>query len=183
MLKPLYFLPARGARLNGRLGTELAARGYQVEGRTLHDGFESLDFQTQLSVIRNDLTAAHFEPSSIVVAHSYGAHLCLSSLMGLPPFPGTLALVSPAYRQVQVGFSTYRVPGALRLADAIDQNRFPTPLGRVGVVSGDDDWQVPVDGVVALKRALGAAVTLVNSPHELPAADVQQLLDSLAIKP
>ena len=181
-MKRIYFLPGRGARLNGRLGTELTARRYQVEGRSLHDGFESLDFQAQLSVIRDDLTAWYFEPSSIVVAHSYGAHLCLSSLMELPPFPGTLALVSPAYRQVQVGFSTYRVPGARRLAEAIDQNSFPKPLGRVGVVSGNDDWQVPVQGVIALESALGAKITFVKSQHELPAADVQQLLNSLSIK-
>lgn len=181
MTRPLYFLPGRGARISGRLGSELTQRGYTVTGRSLHQGFEALAFSEQLTVIRDDLTARHWAANSVIVAHSYGAHLCLSSLMGLPPFPGTLALVSPAYRKVRHGFSSYRVPGAKALAAAIDQGQFPRPTGRVGVVSGDNDWQVPIEGVVALDHALGAQVQWIKAGHELPPTAVQAFLSQVGV--
>ena len=175
------FLPGRGARLDSRLGRELTRRGYAVEGRSLHDGFEALSYVEQVSLIREDLTERHWTRDSVLVAHSYGGHLALSALAELPPYPGTLALVSPAFRAVRRGCHYYRVPGAKRLAASIDGGVFPCPTGRVGIVSGLHDWQVPTDGLERLAQAMGVAVSWAERGHDLGPEPVQGLLDRLAI--
>ena len=182
MTRSIYFLPGRGAHLDGRLGSELSARGYSVTGRSLHDGFDQLRFSLQVQQIQRDLKEGYWSADSILVAHSYGAHLALSALCELEPFPGTLALISPVFRSVREGFNYFRVPNAKYLANKVDSGQFPKPQGRVGIVSGTLDWQVPTEGLKRLGSCLGAEILWVDRGHDLGPGPVQELLDRLEIK-
>ena len=182
MTRSVYFLPGRGAHLDGRLGSELSARGYSVTGRSLHDGFEQLRFSLQVQQIQRDLKESFWRADSILVAHSYGVHLALSALCELEPFPGTLALISPVFRSVREGFNYFRVPNAKYLANKIDSGQFPKPEGRVGIVSGTLDWQVPTEGLKRLGSCLGTEILWVERGHDLGPEPVRELLDRLGIK-
>ena len=182
LTRSIYFLPGRGARLDGRLGSELTARGYSVTGRSLHHGFDQLRFSLQVQQVQRDIKEGHWGATSIVVAHSYGAHLALSALCDLEPFPGTLALISPVFRSVREGFNYFRVPNAKYLANKVDSDQFPKPQGDAGIVSGTSDWQVPVEGLERLASCLGAEIFWVDQGHDLGPEPVQVLLDSLGIK-
>ena len=182
MTGSIYFLPGRGAHLDGRLGSELSARGYSVTGRSLHDGFDQLRFSLQVQQIQRDLKEGHWSADSTLVAHSYGAHLALSALCELEPFPGTLVLISPVFRSVREGFNYFRVPNAKYLVSKVDSGQFPKPQGRVGVVSGTLDWQVPTEGLKRLGSCLGAEILWVDLGHDLGPGPVQELLDRLEIK-
>ena len=182
MNRSIYFLPGRGAHLDGRLGSELSARGYSVKGRSLHDSFDQLRFSLQVQQVQRDLKGEHWNADSILVAHSYGAHLALSALCDLESFPGTLALISPVFRSVREGFNYFRVPNAKYLANKVDSGQFPKPQGAVGIVSGKSDWQVPVEGLDRLAFCLGAEICWVDQGHDLGPEPVQLLLDSLGIK-
>ena len=182
MKRSIYFLPGRGAHLDGRLGSELSARAYSVTGRSLHDGFDQLRFSLQVQQIQRDLKEDHWSADSTLVAHSYGAHLALSALCELEPFPGTLALISPVFRSVREGFNYFRVPNAKYLANKIDSGQFPEPQGSVGIVSGTLDWQVPKEGLKRLGSCLGTEILWVERGHDLGPEPARVLLDRLEIK-
>ena len=138
-----------------------------------------MSFDQQIAQIRADLTERHWGSGSALVAHSYGGHLCLSALADLPPFPGSRAVVSPAFQSVRHEFNYYRVPNARSLMRVIENQTFPVPVGAVGIVSGRSDWQVPAPGLERLAQTLGVEVQWADRGHDLGPDPVQALLDQL----
>ena len=76
-------------------------------------------------------------------------------------------MISPVFRSVREGFNYFRVPNAKYLANKIDSGQFPKAQGRVGIVSGALDWQVPVEGLKRLASCLGAEILWADLEHDL----------------
>ncbi len=178
MTPAVYLLPGRGARLDSGLGAEITRRGYALSGQEITPTFEQQPFSDQIQQVRGAIVSEHFHDSGLIVAHSYGAHLCLSALADLPAYPGRLLLISPVFRSVRSGFNSFRPPGAKSLAQAIDSGSFPCPTGRVSILSGELDWQVPTDGLQRLASVVRADFELVpQAEHQLPHQVVRDWLD------
>ena len=77
------------------LGEALLARGYEIVGRELVDGFRKLSFEEKLVVVAHDLEHYVTENCCHVIANSFGAYVLLHTLARLPPFSGNVLLLSP----------------------------------------------------------------------------------------
>ncbi|MEY3573019.1 MAG: hypothetical protein RJA77_934, partial [Pseudomonadota bacterium] len=87
---PIYYLPGRGGRLTGGLGSFLSGFG-TVLGRELTGDFAKLSFGEQVELLRADLSGQDY----LVVANSYGCYLLLNALFELPGYTGKILLLSP----------------------------------------------------------------------------------------
>jgi acetyl esterase/lipase len=103
----------------------------------------------------------------VLVGHSAGGHLALwCACLGLPDaYAGAVALAPvadlvTAFRldldggavRALLGGSPEQVPDRY---DAADPSRLPAPTGRVVVLHGEDDGQVPVDGSIRYAARTG----------------------------
>ncbi len=88
-MAPFYYLPGRGGRLTGGLGSFLSGFG-TVVGRELTGDFAKLSFGEQVDLVRADLSGQDY----FVVANSFGCYLLLNSLFELPGYAGKILLPS-----------------------------------------------------------------------------------------
>ncbi|WP_420550468.1 alpha/beta fold hydrolase [Litorivicinus lipolyticus] len=178
----VYFLPGRGAALDGRLGTELAARGFEVIGRETRPPFSDLDYPSQVAHINADLDALGSSCRHIV-AHSFGGYLALSALLTRTTFDGVVVLVSPVASNIRRGFNSWRLPANAKFWQAWAR-RTDRPLATylwLGV--GECDWQSPADiNRRILSMGPGELLIQPGGGHELPAPFVQAMLDQAGIR-
>jgi len=169
-----------GGRLSAGLGQALLDRGFEVAGRELVGEFRSLDFQNQLDLIAEDLQTHFWDESAFVIANSFGAYLLLHALTQLPPYPGSILLLSPivgafSNEESQMSFIPPRADKLLKLAQ---DATFPTPMNCEAHV-GAQDWQSNPESVKNFFSLLGVDVTVVpEAGHALPKDYVGSLLDS-----
>lgn len=172
-----YYLPGRGGRLNGGLGTALGQFG-EVRGRELSGDFARLRFDEQVELIRADL---HGQDCP-VVANSFGCYLLLNALLDQPPYPGRILLLSPILGDAEnpdTGM-VYCPPRARTFFDALlaGKLKFAAPAH---VLVGSEDWQCN-RAALPLLRASGALVEeLSGGGHELGKEAVGGALRGLSV--
>jgi len=167
--KTVYYLTGMGGRLSAGLGQALLGRGFEVAGRELVGEFRSLDFQNQLDLIADDLQTHFWDEGAFVIANSFGAYLLLHALTQLPPYPGSILLLSPivgafSNEESQMSFIPPRADKLMKLAQ---EGTFPTPMNCEAHV-GAQDWQSNPKSVKNFFSLLGAGVTVVpDAGHAL----------------
>lgn len=175
----IYYLPGHGGRIDTGLGRELIRRGYGLIGRETIGAFLALPFQEQVDLVAQDLLGRCGSEGSRVVANSYGAYLFLHAQAQLPPYPGSVLLLSPIVGEftndeLMVGFIP---PRSRKLWDMAQRGALPAP-SHCEIHVGAQDWQSNPQAVTALAVRLGLAVTVVpNAGHALGKQYVGAVLD------
>ena len=179
MCKTIYYLPGRGGQITTGLGEGLRQRGCSVMGRETLGSFRDLSFQEQIDTVCADLQESFWHADARVVAVSYGAYLFLHAQAQMPPYPGSVLLLSPvvgqfANEEIQLGFIP---PRAKRLGQLVDAGEYPAPLN-CHIHVGSEDWQSNPNAVTSFGTKLGIPVTIAKGlGHQLGADYVGPLLD------
>lgn len=178
MSKIIYYLPGRGGQISTGLGEGLRQRGYSVVGRKTLGAFRNLSFQQQIDTVCNDLQEAYWDQEDHVVAVSYGAYLFLHAQAQMPPYPGSVLLISPIIGQfenegTQLGFIPSR---AKKLGQLADEGKFAAPVN-CQIHVGSEDWQSNPDAVCTFGSRAGIPVHVAPGlPHQLGIQFVGSLL-------
>lgn len=178
-MNAVYYLPGHGGRLATGLGEGLASRGWSIAGRETLGEFREIGFREQVRLVAEDLQQHFWHEQAKVVAVSFGAYLFLHAQTTLPPFPGSVLLLSPIVGEFSdegrsVNFSP---PHATRLSDLAKAGRFTAPP-HCHIHVGSDDWQSRPEQVLELGRLTGIGVTVVpGAGHMLGKEYVGPLLD------
>lgn len=171
----LYYLPGRGGRLTGGLGSFLSGLG-TVIGRELTGDFAKLTFTEQVDLVRADLTGQ----ICIVVANSFGSYFLLNALLEMPGFAGKILLLSPVLGDVEnpeTGM-VYCPPRAQRFIESLGGGGLEVAMN-MRVLVGSEDWQCN-RLALALLKASGASVTeIAGESHTLPREAVLGALEAL----
>ena len=125
----VYLLPGRGDGLNCTLGRIINSNGFMVQGRAITPEYQALGFSEQLGLVKADFQAGFWGKDKMLIGHSYGAYLLLHTLAEMPPFPGSILLISPV---LGPGVAANRHYGSLppragRLMELARHGRFPGP--------------------------------------------------------
>ena len=151
----IYLLPGRGETLTEKVGASLLRIGLAYAGRPLTGDFEALRFSGQLAVIADDLQPAFWTPEAILIGRSYGGYLLLHTLADLPPFPGSVLLLSPVLGAAATPGGRFGSipPRGKKLLAMAETGGFPSPR-RMEIHTGQAD-----DGCdPELARRFGAAM-------------------------
>ena len=179
MSKTIYYLPGRGGALANGLGEGLHQRGCAVNGRETIGAFKGLSFQAQIDTVCTDLQRSFWNEDAHVVAVSYGAYLFLHAQAQMPPYPGSVLILSPIIGQfssdeIQLGFIP---PRAHKLGLLAAEGKFPTPA-HCQIHVGSEDWQSNPIAVSEFGSRVGVDVHVVpESGHQLDVKYVGMLLD------
>lgn len=179
MSKTIYYLPGRGGALANGLGEGLHQRGCAVNGRETIGAFKGLSFQAQIDTICADLNESFWNEDAHLVAVSYGAYLFLHAQAQMPPYPGSVLILSPIIGQfssdeIQLGFIP---PRAHKLGLLAAEGKFPTPA-HCQIHVGSEDWQSNPDAVTSFGTKVGIPVTIgFGRGHQLGVDYVGPLLD------
>lgn len=148
----IYFLPGRGSSFQGRLGTELQSRGYELSDRILEGEFAKLPFPDQINLIADDL-AKYSKKQTPLIAHSFGAYLGLHAILQNRNHAGKVLLISPILGAVKGNGRMFKPPQSKRIAEAIETRQLPKL--DMDVLVGDQDWQSPLVECDVLVSACG----------------------------
>jgi pimeloyl-ACP methyl ester carboxylesterase len=166
---PIYYLPGRGGRLIGGLGSFLSGFG-TVVGRELAGDFAKLSFGEQVELLRADLSGQDY----FVVANSYGCYLLLNALFELPGYAGKILLLSPVLGDAEnpeTGM-VYCPPRAQRFVESLRSGRLRLGAA-MQVLVGSEDWQCNREGLGLLKGLDAVDVKEVEGEgHRIPASVV-----------
>lgn len=179
MNETIYYLPGRGGQIATGLGEGLRQRGCAVTGRETTGAFRDLSFQEQIDIVCADLQGTFWDRNAHVVAVSYGAYLFLHAQAQMPPYPGSVLLLSPvvgqfANEEIQLGFIP---PRAKRLGQLADAGAYPAPMNCT-IHVGSEDWQSNPDAVSMFGNKVGIPVTIAKGlGHQLGVDYVGPLLD------
>lgn len=179
MQKTIYYLPGRGGRIDSGLGHHLLEKGFDVTGRAVVDEFNRLSFADQVDTIAKDIFTHFWEPTSLIVANSFGAYLFLYAQIQLAPFPGKVLLLSPIVGEStnQETSTTFIPPRADQIFKLAGTGKYSSPINCQMHV-GSEDWQSNPMNVQKLAALINAKAFVVNgSGHSLPKSYVGQLLD------
>ena len=179
MAKTIYYLPGYGGQLGTGLGAELMRRGFGVTGRQTVGEFRDRAFADQVATVADDLQASFRDADACVVANSFGAYLFLHAQAQLPPFAGSVLLLSPILGAFSDPASHTSIvpPAADRLLQLAAAGQFPVPA-RCEFHVGETDWQSRPADVAAFAAPLGLPFSVVpGSGHMLDKAYVAGVLD------
>jgi hypothetical protein len=177
--KTIYLLCGHGGRITNGLGQELSRRGYDVVGRETVGDFKKLDFDEQVSIIAEDLTANFWHEDARVIANSYGAYLFLHAQTKMDAFIGKVLLLSPivgefSNEDIRMGFIP---PYTKRLFELASSGSYPR-LKQCEIHVGSEDWQSNPQNVTAFAKLVAMNVHVVqNVGHKLHKEYVSNLLD------
>ena len=177
--KTIYLLCGHGGRITNGLGQELIRRGYDVVGRETVGDFKKLDFDEQVAIIAEDLTANFWHEDARVIANSYGAYLFLHAQAMMDAFIGKVMLLSPivgefSNEDIRMGFIP---PYSKRLFELASSGSYPR-LKQCEIHVGSEDWQSNPQNVLVLAKLIQATVTLVpDKGHHLSKKYVAAILD------
>lgn len=175
MVREIYFLPGRGSSFQGRLGTELQLRGYELSGRVLEGEFAKLPFPNQINLIADDL-AKYSKQQIPLIAHSFGAYLGLHAILQNQGYTGKVLLISPILGAVKDDGRMFKPPQSKRIAKAIEARQFPKL--EMALLVGDQDWQSPLVECEKLIAVSGGTLnTALGKGHDLGAEVVKEVLD------
>lgn len=171
----LYFLPGRGSSLNGRLGTELQTRGYELHGRVLYSDFAKLSFPQQVDHVAVDLR--ELDGLDIpVIANSWGAYWALHAILQNQMSYSRTLLISPILGAVRGEGRMFKPPLSKVMERSIDKSLFPDI--DLAILVGSEDWQSPSDRCKALCEAVqGNLIIADGKGHDLGQEVVTDLLD------
>jgi len=174
-----YYLPGHGGQVATGLGEGLASRGWAAVGRETIGDFRRLPFQQQVDAVAQDLREHFWREDAHVVAVSFGAYLFLHAQAQLPPYVGSVLLLSPIVGQFssdEMGLG-FIPPRADKLKDLAESDQYPAPLN-CHIHVGSEDWQSNPSNVTAFAKKVGLQVTVVpNAGHQLGKQYVGSLLD------
>lgn len=176
----VYYLPGRGGRLDAGLGEGLMDRGWSVTGRETIGAFRSLRFREQVATVAEDLRTHFWRDDARVVAVSFGAYLFLHAQAQLPPYVGSVLLLSPILGEVcddSAGMN-FVPPMADLLGELAELGQFPTP-SRCHIHVGSEDWQSNPRNALAFGQRVGIGVTVVQGAgHQLGKRYLGPVLDA-----
>ena len=179
MSKTICYLPGRGGQISTGLGEGLRQRGCSVQGRETLGTFRDLSFQEQIDTVCTDLQRSFWNEDAHVVAVSYGAYLFLHSQSQMPPYPGSVLLLSPIIGQfgneeAQLGLIPAR---AKKLGQLAVEGKFAAPV-KCQIHVGSEDWQSNPIAVSEFGSRVGVDVHVVpETGHQLDVKYVGMLLD------
>ena len=179
MTKTIFLLCGHGGRITNGLGQALSRRGYAVVGRETVDDFKRLDFDEQVAVIAEDLTANFWHEDARVIANSYGAYLFLHAQTKMDAFIGKVLLLSPivgefSNEDIRMGFIP---PYSKRLFELASSGSYPR-LKQCEIHVGSEDWQSNPQNVIAFADLLDISVSVVKDEgHSLSKQYVSVQLD------
>jgi len=174
-MSTLYFLPGRGSSLNGRLGTELQDRGYELHGRVLDGDFAKLSFPEQVDYVAADLRELDGQDIP-VIANSWGAYWALHALLQNQKCYSRTLLISPILGAVRGEGRMFKPPLSKVMERSIDESLFPDI--DLTVLVGAEDWQSPSNRCKALCDASdGNLIVAEGKGHDLGRETVVQVLD------
>jgi hypothetical protein len=176
----IYYLTGMGGRLNQGLGEELMRRGLTVTGRELVDEFRSLDFQSQVSLVSEDLWDELSACNRRVIANSFGAYLFLHAQADRKPFAGKVLLLSPIVGEFsdEETLRTFVPPRSRRIFEMLELETYPIPLD-CEIHTGENDWQSNPQNVNKIGNYFACKVNIVpNAGHILPKEYVRSALDN-----
>lgn len=168
-------MPGRGSSLNGRLGTELQNRGYELHGRVLDGDFAKLTFAEQVDHVAADLR--ELDGCDIpVLANSWGAYWALHALLQNQKSHSRTLLISPILGAVRGEGRMFKPPLSKVMERSIDESLFPEI--DLTVLVGSEDWQSPSNRCEALCEASdGKLIVAESKGHDLGREVVTDLLD------
>ena len=174
MLDLIYFLPGRGAALNGSLGQSLQSMAIEIVGREITNDFSKLSLDDQATIIGHDLDQiSHLNYG--VVAHSYGAYLLLHAMINSKVKIPKLCLISPVSSAATGNGHYFKPPGVKRLASALNAGLL-IKATNASVITGADDWQAPPRQCELIANAVGASLSIVEAGHRLPHDEVERVI-------
>lgn len=179
-LSTVYYLPGNGGRLETGLGEGLMERGWSIAGRETIGEFRSLRFRDQVAIVAEDLRDHFWREDARVVAVSFGAYLFLHAQSQLPPYVGSVLLLSPILGEVcdDATGMNFVPPMADRLRELAEGGRFPAP-SRCHIHVGSEDWQSNPQNALTFGQRVGIGVTVVEGAgHQLGKAYVGPVLDT-----
>jgi hypothetical protein len=172
----VYYLPGRGGRLTGGLGTYLSELG-SVAGRELSGDFAKLSFAEQVEQVRLDLVGQDY----FVVANSFGCYLFLNAVIEMGGCGGKALLLSPVLGEAEnpeTGM-IYCPPRAKRFMDALREGALAFESD-VRVLVGSEDWQCNREGLGLMKALKGVLVEEIEGEgHRLKPQIIRRYLHSL----
>lgn len=180
MTTEIYYLTGMGGHLKQGLGEELVNRGLEITGRELVGDFRSLDFQSQVSLVAEDLRKDSLKENSRVIANSFGAYLFLHAQTELEPFAGKVLLLSPIVGEFsdEDTLRTFIPPRSHKIFEMIEIGEYPIPLN-CEIHAGENDWQSNPQNVNKIGNYFACKVNIVpNAGHMLPKEYVKSVLDN-----
>ena len=135
--KTIYLLPGRGNQLEDLGSLIMDVSYFNVCGRLVSELERQPSFAEQLEIVKEDLLQMWL-PDSKIVAHSWGAYLLLQTLADLPPYPGSVLLVSPVVGGIQKDFVISRPPRGEKILRLAQEGTFPLPVN-LSICVGDQD--------------------------------------------
>lgn len=178
--RTVYYLPGYGGRLSTGLGEGLASRGCDIAGRETVGEFRDLPFRQQVETVAEDLQQHFWYEDARVVAVSFGAYLFLHAQAQLPPYVGSVLLLSPIVGEFShdARGMNFSPPYAGRLRELAQAGQYHA-LPRCHIHVGSDDWQSEPKNVVLLGQQVGIGVTVVpGAGHMLGKEYVGPVLDA-----
>ncbi len=178
--RSVYYLPGFGGKIATGLGEGLRSRSYSIAGRETIGEFRELPFRQQVEAVAEDLLQHFWHPDAKVVAVSFGAYLFLHAQAQLPPYVGSVLLLSPIVGEFanDTRGMNFVPPYADRLRELAAAGQFRPPA-RCHIHVGSEDWQSDPSSVVALGQQVGIRVTVVPGVgHMLGKEYVGPLLDA-----
>jgi hypothetical protein len=175
----VYYLPGRNGYLLKGLGEAISCRGLSVVGRELQGDFQKATFGDQVAIIAGDLKHHYWTSDMRVIAYSYGSYLFLHAQAALPPFPGSVLLLSPIVGSSEISekMIAFTPPRARKIFQLAELGRYPTPK-HCEIHVGINDWQCNPVNVQSLGDLLKVPVHVVEDcGHMLEKNYVSQLLD------
>lgn len=155
-------------------------RGCSIAGRETIGEFRSLRFRDQVSIIADDLREHFWREDARVVAVSFGAYLFLHAQAQLPPYIGSVLLLSPILGEVcddETGMN-FVPPMADRLRVLAEVGKFPKP-SKCHIHVGSEDWQSNPQSALVFGHRVGIGVTVVEGAgHQLGKQYVGPVLDA-----
>lgn len=175
----IYFLPGRGSSFNGRLGTELKARGWKLVGRVLEGEFLKLTFPEQIELISEDLQNCDSKVTPLI-AHSFGGYLALHAILANRGYIGRVLLISPIVSAIVGNGRMFRPPQSKKIVHSLDAGTFPKL--DIRIVVGDLDWQSPIEICKQITESSGGSIHIAQGKgHQLGAEVVKHELDMLNV--
>lgn len=177
--RTVYYLPGYGGRLFTGLGEGLISRGRDIAGRETVGEFRDLPFRQQVETVAADLQQHFWHEDARVVAVSFGAYLFLHAQAQLPPYVGSVLLLSPIVGEFSddTRGMNFSPPYAARLRELAQAGQFPPPL-HCHIHVGSEDWQSDPKNVLSLGQQVGIGVTVVpGAGHMLGKEYVGPVLD------
>jgi hypothetical protein len=176
----VYYLPGANGQLSTGLGEGLKQRGLTVFGRATVGEFRQFSFDDQVQIIAEDLRSAKWWSSKgKVVVNSYGSYLFLHAQMHMPPYPGSVLMLSPilgSFENAQTGQSFFP-PYADHLMRAARNKVFPVPT-HLQIHVGSLDWQSPPNLVSEFSELVCAKLSIAaGRGHMLGSDYVGPVLD------